>query len=244
MIARIVVGGGVVEAQVEGEWVHTAGGDRIRVSEAHFAPPCQPTKIICVGFNYRDHAAELGVEPPKEPLMFLKPPSSVVGHGAPVPYPRHTSRFEYEAEMAVVIGRRARRVSASDALDYVAGYTCFNDLTARDVQEVEKQWFRAKAFDASAPLGPWIVSGLDTSNLGVFARVNGEVRQAGNTSDMVFDVPTLIEVASSFATLEPGDVIATGTPRGIGRLQVGDIVEIEIEGIGVLRNTVVADSDA
>ncbi len=243
MIARVIVGGGIVEAKVEGEWIQTVGGDRIRVTEAQFAPPCQPTKVICVGFNYRDHAAELGVEPPREPLLFLKPPSSVVGHGVPVPYPRHTSRFEYEAELAVVIGRRARRVLAAEALDYVAGYTCFNDLTARDVQEAEKQWFRAKAFDASAPLGPWIVSGLDTSNLGVFTRVNGEVRQAGSTSDMVFDVPTLIEVISSFATLEPGDVIATGTPRGIGRLSVGDVVEIEIEGIGVLRNTVAADSD-
>lgn len=239
MQARIVRGGAVLAARVDGEWVHTADGERLAVSQVTFAPPCQPSKVVCVGFNYRDHAAELAWEPPKEPLLFLKPPSAVIGHQAPIPYPRHTSRLEYEGELAVVIGRRARDVPRERALDYVEGYTLFNDITARDVQQVEKQWVRAKAFDASAPLGPWIARGLDPGNLDLVTRVNGQVRQAANTRDMIFDVPTLIETVSAIMTLEPGDVIATGTPRGVGPLVPGDVVEIEIAGIGVLRNTVV-----
>lgn len=240
MRARMLLGQAVVDARVDGEWVHTADGQRLPISEVTFAPPCQPSKVICVGFNYRDHAAELNWEPPKEPLLFLKPPSAVIGHEAPIPYPCHTSRLEYEGELAVVIGRRARDVPRERALEYVEGYTIFNDITARDVQQVEKQWVRAKAFDASAPLGPWIAGGLDPGTLDLVARVNGAVRQAANTRDMIFDVPTLIEVTSAIMTLEPGDVIATGTPRGVGPLQPGDVVEIDIAGIGVLRNTVVS----
>lgn len=239
MRARILLDGVVDDARVDGEWVQVADGRRLPVSATTFAPPCQPSKVICVGFNYRDHAAELAWEPPKEPLLFLKPPSAVIGHEAPIPYPRHTSRLEYEGELAVVIGRRARDVPREQALDYVEGYTVFNDITARDVQQVEKQWVRAKAFDASAPLGPWIAAGLDPGNLDLVARVNGQVRQAANTRDMIFDVPTLIETVSAIMTLEPGDVIATGTPKGVGPLTPGDVVEIEIAGIGVLRNTVV-----
>lgn len=239
MQARIVRDGAVVEAQVDGESVVTAEGLRLAISAVTFAPPCQPSKVVCVGFNYRDHAAEMGLELPKEPLLFLKPPTAVIGHGAPIPYPRHTARLEYEGELAVVIGRRARDIPRAQALEYVAGFTAFNDITARDVQQVEKQWFRAKAFDASAPLGPWIAHGLDPASLDLVVRVNGVVRQAGNTREMIFDVPALIETISSFVTLEPGDVIATGTPRGVGPLVPGDVVEVEIPGIGTLRNPVV-----
>lgn len=236
--ARIHLGPVIVEARVDGDVVRTADGKSLAVSDVTFAPPCEPSKVICVGFNYRDHAAELSWEPPKEPLLFIKPLSAVIGHEEPIPYPRHTSRLEYEGELAVVIGRRAREISRERALDYVDGYTILNDITARDVQQVEKQWVRAKAFDGSAPLGPWITSGLDPGALDLTARVNGEIRQSANTREMIFDVPTLIEVISAILTLEPGDVIATGTPRGVGPLVPGDVVEIEIAGIGVLRNAV------
>lgn len=237
--ARIVHNTAVLDARVEGESV-VAGDLRLPVTEAVFAPPCMPTKIICVGFNYRDHAAELAWEPPAEPLLFLKPPSALVAHEAPIPYPSHTRQLEYEAELAVVIGRRCRQVPRARALDVVWGYTAFNDITARDVQREEKQWVRAKAFDASAPLGPWIVTDLDPGALDLAARVNGETKQSSNTRYMIFDVPTLIEVVSSIMTLERGDVIATGTPKGVGPLQPGDVVEIEVGGVGVLRNRVVA----
>lgn len=236
--ARILHGGTVLDAQVNGQWVTTADGWRLTLSDVTFAPPCAPPKIICVGFNYRDHAAELKAEIPREPLMFLKPPSALVAHQAPIPYPRHTKQLEYEGELAVVIGQRARDVPRDRVPEVIWGYTIFNDVTARDVQQVEKQWFRAKAFDGSAPLGPWIVSPLDPSALDLTVRINGVVRQSGNTRDMIFGIPALIEAASAIVTLERGDVIATGTPRGVGPLTTGDVVEIEITGIGVLRNTV------
>lgn len=242
--ARIVVGSTALDAQVDGEWVITADGGRLGLPEVVFAPPCVPTKIVCVGFNYRDHADELGWEAPKEPLLFLKPPSAVIAHHAPIPYPRHTQQLEYEGELAVVIGQRARDVRREHALEVVWGYTIFNDVTARDVQQVEKQWVRAKAFDGSAPLGPWIASALDAGALDLTVRVNGHVRQAGNTRDMIFNVAALIEAISAIMTLERGDVIATGTPRGVGPLVAGDVVEIEIAGIGVLRNAVVPGSQA
>jgi 2-keto-4-pentenoate hydratase/2-oxohepta-3-ene-1,7-dioic acid hydratase in catechol pathway len=236
--ARIVHNGAVLDAEVSGEWITTAGGRRLKTSEAAFAPPCVPTKIICVGYNYRDHATELKAEIPREPLMFLKPPSAIVAHQAPIPYPRHTQQLEYEGELAVVIGQRARNVPRASASAFIWGYTLFNDVTARDVQQVEKQWFRAKAFDGSAPLGPWIADGLDPGALTLTVRVNGRVCQTGTTQDMIFDVPALIEAASAIVTLERGDVIATGTPRGVGPLAVDDVVEVEIAEIGVLRNTV------
>ncbi|MDR7484669.1 MAG: fumarylacetoacetate hydrolase family protein [Armatimonadota bacterium] len=239
--ARVVHAGRILDVEVNGDWVLTADGRRLALHEVTFAPPCEPTKVVCVGFNYRDHAAELRWEASVEPVLFLKPPSAVIGHDAPIPYPRHTTRLEYEGELAVVIGRRGRRISRDRALEYVDGYTLFNDITARDIQQTEKQWFRAKAFDASAPLGPWIVREVDPGALDLVVRVNGEIRQAGTTRDMVFDVAALIEIISSFVTLEPGDVIATGTPRGVGPLQVGDVVEVEIPPIGVLRNRVVGD---
>jgi 2-keto-4-pentenoate hydratase/2-oxohepta-3-ene-1,7-dioic acid hydratase in catechol pathway len=204
-------------------------------------PPVCPTKVICVGRNYVAHAAEHGVEVPAEPLLFLKPPSSVIGPGDTVVVPALSQRVEHEAEMAVVIGKRCRNVTAEEAWDYVLGVTCSNDVTARDLQRKDGQWTRGKGFDTFCPVGPWIVTGLQEENvadLGVICRVNGEVRQEGRTSQMVFSPATLIAYAASVMTLEPGDVFLTGTPAGVGPLVPGDVVEIEIENIGTLRNPV------
>ncbi len=211
------------------------------LSDVTLLAPCKPTKIVAVGRNYAAHAAEHGAEIPKEPLLFLKPPSSVIGPGGVIIYPRHLSqRVEHEAELAVVIGRRARRVSPEEAGSYILGYTCANDVTARDLQRRDGQWTRGKGFDTFCPLGPWIVPDLDPRDLLIRCLVNGEVRQKGRTSRMIFAVPVLIAYISAVMTLEPGDVILTGTPAGVGPLQPGDRVTVEIEGIGSLANTVIA----
>ena len=199
----------------------------------------RPSKIVAVGRNYVAHARELGHDIPTEPLLFLKPSSAVVGDGDDVVYPQVSHRLDHEAELAVVIGRRCKDVAEADALDYVRGYTCANDVTARDLQESDDQWTRAKGFDTFCPLGPRVVENLDPSSLRVVARVNGEVRQEGHTSDMLFAVPRLVAYISAVMTLEPDDVILTGTPPGVGPVQRGDLMEVEIEGIGVLRNRVV-----
>lgn len=201
--------------------------------------PCEPTKIIALGLNYRDHAAEMRWELPEEPLIFLKPPSAVIGPGEPILYPPQSRRVDYEAELAVVIGRRAQAVSAAEALDYVWGYTCFNDVTARDLQKKDGQFTRSKSFDTFAPLGPWIETEIaDPHQITVEAYVNGERRQHSHTGNLVFDIPTLISFISHIMTLLPGDVIATGTPAGVGPLQIGDQVEIRLGGIGSLINPV------
>jgi 2-keto-4-pentenoate hydratase/2-oxohepta-3-ene-1,7-dioic acid hydratase in catechol pathway len=199
----------------------------------------RPSKIVAVGRNYLAHAQELGHPVPVEPLIFLKPPSAIVGNEDDVVYPKASLRVDHEAELAVVIGRRCKDVMEGDAFDYVRGYTCANDVTARDLQETDAQWTRAKGFDTFCPLGPWVVEELDPSSLRVSARVNGEVRQEGHTSDMLFPVPALVAYISSVMTLEPDDVILTGTPPGVGPVRRGDIMEVEVEGIGVLRNRVV-----
>jgi 2-keto-4-pentenoate hydratase/2-oxohepta-3-ene-1,7-dioic acid hydratase in catechol pathway len=199
----------------------------------------RPSKIVAVGLNYLAHARELGHEVPTEPLIFLKPTSAIVGDQDDVVYPKASLRVDHEAELAVVIGRRCKDVNEGDAFDYVRGYTCANDVTARDLQESDDQWTRAKGFDTFCPLGPQVVENLDPSSLRVVARVNGEVRQEGHTSDMLFGVPGLVAFISGVMTLEPGDVILTGTPPGVGPVQRGDLMEVEIEGIGVLRNRVV-----
>ena len=199
----------------------------------------RPSKIVAVGRNYVAHARELGHEVPTEPLIFLKPTSAIVGDEDDVVYPKASLRVDHEAELAVVIGRRCKDVNEGDAFDYVRGYTCANDVTARDLQETDDQWTRAKGFDTFCPLGPQVVEDLDPSSLRVVARVNGEVRQEGHTSDMLFPVPALVAYISSVMTLEPDDVILTGTPPGVGPVQRGDIMEVEVEGIGVLRNRVV-----
>ena len=201
-------------------------------------PPCAPTKIVGVGLNYRAHALEMGKPLPSEPLLFLKPPSAVIGSGTPIVLPAGYERVDYEGELAVVIGRRARNVGVARALEYVDGFTCAMDITVRDLQKRDVQYTRAKGFDTFCPLGPVIARGLDPSRLRLRTRLNGEVRQDSRTNDLIFSVPELVAFVSGVMTLEPGDVISTGTPPGVGPLAPGDVVEVEIEGIGILRNPV------
>jgi 2-keto-4-pentenoate hydratase/2-oxohepta-3-ene-1,7-dioic acid hydratase in catechol pathway len=200
----------------------------------------QPSKIIGIGVNYRAHAIEMGKGLPEEPLMFLKPTSAIVVDGAPIERPAGYERVDYEGELGVVIGKRARRISREHALEHVRGFVCVNDVTVRDLQKKDGQWTRAKGFDTFCPVGPRVVAGLDPSNLRITTRVNGVVKQDSTTADLIFDVPTLVAFCSQHMTLEEGDLITTGTPSGVGNLAVGDVVEIQIEGIGVLRNPVVA----
>jgi 2-keto-4-pentenoate hydratase/2-oxohepta-3-ene-1,7-dioic acid hydratase in catechol pathway len=199
-----------------------------------------PSKIVGIGLNYRAHATEMGRGLPDEPLMFLKPPTAIIGNGEPIERPAGYERVDYEGELGVVINQRARRVPKDKALDVVMGFVVVNDMSVRDLQNKDVQFTRAKGFDTFCPIGPRIVAGLDPSKLALTTRVNGVVKQDSSTSDLIFDVPTLIAFVSNHMTLEAGDVISTGTPSGVGNLDPGDVVEIEIEGIGVLRNPVIA----
>ncbi len=210
--------------------------------EIALAAPVTPQKIVGVGRNYRAHASELGNALPEAPLFFLKPPSALSGPGDPIVLPPESGRVDYEGELAVVIARRARRVSREAALSHVLGYTIANDVTARDLQKKDVQFTRGKGFDSFCPCGPCVVDGIDPAGLTITTRVNGEVRQHGHTADMVFDVPTLIAEASRFMTLLPGDLLLTGTPAGVGPLAAGDVVEVEISSIGTLQNPVVAEA--
>lgn len=200
--------------------------------------PCFPTKAVCVGINYRDHAEEFGHEIPEEPVLFMKPSTAVIGHGEDIIYPPQAARVDYEAELAVVIGRTCRKVRATEARKYILGFTCANDVTARDLQRKDGQWTRAKSFDTFLPLGPYIVSDLDPDDVTVSLRLNGEVKQRSSTSHLIFNIPELVSFISGIMTLNPGDVILTGTPSGVGPVAVGDKVEVEIEGIGTLTNVV------
>lgn len=205
------------------------------------APAPRPTKILCVGRNYAAHARELGHEVPKEPLIFSKPPSAVIGDGDSIVVPSWAGRIEHEGEIAVVIGRRARSVSPAEAWSCVSGIAPLNDVTARELQKTDGQWARAKGFDTFCPVGtPVPLGGRDPRSLEVITRVNGQVRQHGNTRDMAFPIDYVIAWCSSFCTLEPGDLITTGTPDGVGPLVPGDVVEVEVVGVGTLRNPVVA----
>lgn len=239
--------GAVIEGKVHrleaGPWRPQQPGEALApLDQVELLAPCQPTKILAVGRNYAAHAAEHDAPVPDEPLLFLKPPNSVIGPGEAIVYPEHLSQqVEHEAELAVVIGRRARFVPRDGALDYVLGYTCANDVTARDLQRRDSQWARAKGFDTFCPLGPWIITDLDVRDLSVCCRVNGELRQQGRTREMIFSVPELIAYISAVMTLEPGDVLLTGTPAGVNPLLPGDRVSVEIEGIGTLWNEVVRD---
>lgn len=202
----------------------------------------RPSKIVCVGKNYAKHAAEMGGEVPQEPLIFLKAPSSIIREGDEIVMPAWAGRVDYEGEIAVVIGRRARNVAAADAWGYVGGFLPLNDVTARDLQASDNQWSRAKGFDTFCPMGRVVpVQQVDRDGLEVITRVNGEVRQHGEVADMVFPIPTVIEYITRFMTLEPGDIIATGTPDGIGPLQPGDVVEVEVTGVGKVSNPVVRE---
>lgn len=236
---------GVVVEQVvhkleSGPWGRLRPGPAVaELSEVKLLAPCEPTKVVAVGRNYAAHAAERGSEVPSKPLIFLKPPSAIIGPGDPIVYPGQvTQHVDHEAELVVVIGRRARHVPRSEAYSVVLGYTCGCDVTARDLQRSDGQWARAKGFDTFCPLGPWIETELDISDLAIRALVNDEVRQDSRTKDMVFPVDELVAYASAFMTLEAGDVIMTGTPEGVSPLLPGDQLKIEIEGIGVLENRV------
>lgn len=200
--------------------------------------PCRPTKIVAIGLNYHEHARESNMEVPKAPLIFLKPPSAVIGPGEEIVLPHDSARVDYEAELAVVIKRKAKNVKAGDFRDFVLGYTCFNDVSARDFQFSDGQWSRAKGYDTFAPTGPWIETEVDPFNVQVEAVLDGKVVQSGNTADLIFPVPRLIEYISSIMTLFPGDIIATGTPAGVGPIKAGQTIEIRIEGIGTLSNGV------
>jgi 2-keto-4-pentenoate hydratase/2-oxohepta-3-ene-1,7-dioic acid hydratase in catechol pathway len=202
--------------------------------------PIRPSKIVCVGRNYREHAAELGNKMPDEPLLFLKAPSAIISSGGEIVLPGASQQVEHEGELGVVIGRIARNIgSEEDPFSYVMGYTCVNDVTARDLQRKDVQFTRGKSFDTFCPVGPWIETDVDPTNATVETRVNGEVKQKGNTADMAFPVAFLIRYISEIMTLYPGDLIATGTPAGVSRLKPGDTVEVEVSGIGTLVNRVV-----
>jgi 2-keto-4-pentenoate hydratase/2-oxohepta-3-ene-1,7-dioic acid hydratase in catechol pathway len=214
-----------------------SGGEILSLNDVELLAPCQPSKIVCVGLNYTEHARELKMAIPDEPILFLKPPSAILDPGKGIIYPTSSCQVDYEGELGMVIGKRCRNVSAEDYEKYVLGYTCFNDVTARDLQRKDGQWTRAKSFDTFAPFGPWI-SRIDPGSAKIETRVNGSVVQRSSTSDLIFAVPHLVMFISRIMTLEPGDVIATGTPPGVGSLQKGDVVEVEVEGIGVLKNFV------
>ncbi len=203
--------------------------------------PVVPTKIVCVGLNYQEHVAESATVPPAEPLLFLKPPSAVIGPGEAIRYPAGVTRLDPEAELAVVIGRRLRHASAAEASVGIAGLTAFNDVSARNYQRSDGQWTRAKGFDTFAPLGPVVVAGLPAEGRIVECRVNGALRQRGNTADLIVAVPDLIRHISRIMTLEPGDIVATGTPAGVAPVSTGDRVEVSVDGIGTLENPVMED---
>jgi 2-keto-4-pentenoate hydratase/2-oxohepta-3-ene-1,7-dioic acid hydratase in catechol pathway len=211
-----------------------------KVEEVKLLAPCLPSKIVALGLNYRDHAEEVKLPIPDKPLLFMKPSTSVIGPGDGIVYPKMSKRVDYEAELAIVIGKTAKSVSEEMAGEYILGYTCLNDVTARDLQPKDGQWTLSKSFDTFAPIGPWIVTDIDPLHLEIAAFLNGERRQYSNTKNLIFSPRYLVSFISHVMTLLPGDVIATGTPSGIGRMNVGDKVEIVIEGIGTLTNTVIA----
>ena len=215
-------------------------GARLALRDVRLLAAATPSKIVCIGRNYAAHAAELGNQVPKAPLIFLKPPSAIVGPEAPIVLPAASQNVQHEAELALVIGRRARDLSEEEAAAAVFGHTCLNDVTARDIQREEVQFTRAKSFDTFCPVGPWIVPGLPAGEVAVRCRVNGQVRQEGSTGQMIHPFASLVAFISRVMTLEPGDLISTGTPAGVGRIEAGDRVEIEIGGVGVLANPVQA----
>jgi 2-keto-4-pentenoate hydratase/2-oxohepta-3-ene-1,7-dioic acid hydratase in catechol pathway len=215
-------------------------GHKWPVSEVRFLPPSMPSKIICVGRNYAEHAKELGNETPKEPLVFLKPPSAIIAPEEPIVMPAISERVDYEGELAVVIGRRCRSLGPDQSADpYIAGYTCLNDVTARDLQKRDGQWTRGKGFDTFCPFGPVLESRIDLASATLETHVNGIRKQSACLSEMIFSVDAIIRHMAQVMTLEPGDLIATGTPSGVGPLAAGDVVEVSVSGLGTLRNPVV-----
>ena len=248
-IVRFAIGNKVSYGMLEGEFIQAIEGEpyqqlklsgqNYQLSEVKLLAPCMPSKIAALGLNYRKHAKELNMPLPKTPLLFLKPSTSVIGPEDNIIYPPSSKRVDYECELGVVIKKPTRQVSVKDALDYVLGYTCLNDVTARDLQSLDGQWTRGKGFDTFAPIGPCIETELDPGNVVVESYLNGERKQQSSTNDLIYPVPKLISFISNIMTLLPGDIIATGTPGGIGPMQPGDMIEIKIEPIGTLRNYVV-----
>ena len=223
-------------------------GSEVPLSDVALLPPCEPASIVCVGRNYAEHIRELGNMPrsgdlPSEPGLFLKGVNTLSGTGDDIPYPSWTNDLQFEGELAVVIADTMRDVSADDALDYVLGYTCAVDVTARDKQRADLQWVRGKSADAFCPVGPWLETDLDPTDVRLRTLINGEVKQDGRTSDMIFPVAEVLSYISRFMTLRAGDLVLTGTPEGVGKLQVGDRIEVEIEGIGTLTNQVAREQD-
>jgi 2-keto-4-pentenoate hydratase/2-oxohepta-3-ene-1,7-dioic acid hydratase in catechol pathway len=239
---------GISWGELEGGKVHQLSsmmgrrtGHVISLSDVTLLAPCEPRTIICVGKNYADHVKEMGgSELPKEPGLFLKALNTLSNPGDPIPYPNWTSNLHYEGELALVISRTMRRIPPEEADGYILGYTCACDVTARDKQKSDLQWVRGKSADGFCPIGPWLETDLDASELSVQTRINGELKQDGNTRDLIFDIPTILSYISQFMTLEAGDVVLTGTPEGVGPLQIGDTLEVTVEGIGTLTNTVEA----
>lgn len=234
--------------QIDGRRVNLLAGEpfaglkltekSIAINEVKLLPPAQPGKIVLLGLNYRDHARELKMKLPQEPIIFLKPPSAVIGCGQKINYPEGVRRLDYEAELAIVIGKTARLVRESEARNYILGFTCLNDVTARDLQKRDIQWTRAKSFDTFCPLGPWIETDLNPADLKIRTYLNGKLKQDSSTANFIFSVDYIISFISRIMTLFPGDIISTGTPSGVGRMERGDVVEVEIEGIGKLVNRV------
>ena len=248
-ICRVAVGDDLHYGVIEGEAVallssHPFGpfepeGRVLPLADVRLVAPVLPSKVIAVGRNYAEHAREMGGDVPAAPMIFLKPSTAVIGPGEPICLPWQSEQVEHEAELAVVIGRLCRDVPEDRVEEVVLGYTCANDVTARDLQRTDGQWGRAKGFDSFCPLGPWIETSLDTHDAAISCEVNGQVRQSGSTGDMVRDVVELVSWVSSVMTLLPGDVILTGTPAGVGPLVAGDQVSVTIDGIGTLRNPVI-----
>jgi len=221
---------------------HEAEMDPIPLTEAHLLPPVNPSKIVCVGRNYREHAKELGNEVPADILIFLKPPSSLLAPEGKIVMPTLSQRVDFEGELAVVMGKKCRHATENEALSFVRGYTCANDITARDLQKNDGQWTRGKGFDTFCPVGPFVSNELEPEALDLETRVNGQVRQKGNTRDFIFSLPSIIRYISSVMTLVPGDLILTGTPSGVGPLKADDRVEVSISGLGTLTNFAVTES--
>jgi len=204
-----------------------------------FAPPVNPSKIVCVGLNYKDHANELKMEIPNEPKIFLKPPSGTIGQNDIISYPKSSNEVDYEGELAIVMGKKGKNIGIEEANEYIGGYTILNDVTARDLQKKDEQWTRAKSFDTFAPIGPFIQTEMDPMNQNISLKVNGEIKQDSNTKNMIFSPQELVEFISNIMTLNPEDIIATGTPSGVGEMKSGDTVEIAIDDIGVLKNKII-----
>ena len=247
-IARYRFKDDIAYGLIEGEEIREVRGDVFgefnvgsqvrRLKDVDLLAPCVPEKIVAVGLNYRDHAEEVGAKIPDVPLLFLKPPTAVIGPGEKIIYPRMSSQVDYEGELGVVIAKMSRDITPESARDHILGYVCFNDVTARDLQKKDIQWTRAKGFDTFAPLGPWIITDLDPRHLKLDTFLNGELKQSSNTVNLIFNCYQLVSFISKIMTLMPGDVIATGTPSGIGPMKVGDRVDVVIEGIGTLTNFV------